>query len=201
MALTTAEVESLRYHLGYGNINVGAYPYTPDGFKELFDDVISPNLTTGTETTSTTAVVAKSTAAITVAAIGDIVANSQIVVDVGEQAEVTTVKAVSGTSVTAYFVKAHASSGYPVALMSGVARLRLLIADADRAWMSLTGQSVAATAGLKSVDKGDVEWFQGNGALKGRADHYMSVVGMISSLVRVAPAWATGRGQVTLESY
>ena len=53
MVLTASEVEAIRFHLGYGNINVGAYPYTPDGFYELFTDVVAANLSTGAETTAT----------------------------------------------------------------------------------------------------------------------------------------------------
>ena len=56
MGLTTDEIEHLRYHLGFGNLDVGAYPYTPDGFFELFTNVIQPYLHEGLETSATTAI-------------------------------------------------------------------------------------------------------------------------------------------------
>ena len=54
--LTTAEIENLRFHLGYGNLQVGAYPYTPDGFFELFTNVIKPYLSDAEATSATTAI-------------------------------------------------------------------------------------------------------------------------------------------------
>jgi hypothetical protein len=33
--LTSAEIEAVRFHLDYGNISVGGYPYTPEGYFDL----------------------------------------------------------------------------------------------------------------------------------------------------------------------
>jgi len=202
MTLSAAEIESLRYHLGYGCLAVAAETYTPDGFYEIFNSVVSPNLSTGTETTSATAVTASSTTTITVASIGAIAAYQQLVVDVAEQAEVVTVKAVAAATLTAYFTKAHTGT-YPVATMSGLARLRLMLHDADLAWRAMTDGSVGVIAGLKSVDKGDVEWFQGTPVLAGKLAHYKAIVSAIASLVQVPPQWVTagGDGSCRLEAY
>lgn len=201
MALTDAEVESLRFHLGYGNIGIGAYPSTPDGFYELFSDVIAPNLTTGTETTSTTAVAAAGIQAVTPAAMTDIVVGARLYIDVGDDAEVVVVKSVSVTAFTARFTLTHPSSGYPVALDSGTARLRALLHTATRAWERKQSSSVTKTAGLKSVGQGEVEWFEGGKVLADTEAHYRAIVGEISRLVRVAPC-DDGLGVVTqLEAY
>jgi len=189
MAVTDAEIESLRYHLGYGNLGVGGYPYTPDGFLELFRDVIQPNLTGGTETTATTAITAGSTTAVTPASMTGIVVNARLVVDVGDLAEIVPVKSVTLTTFSAVFVSAHPASGYPIALLGGQARLRYLLHRADSAETLSLAADVGLLAGLKQVDKGDVEWFQsgsgGSSVLITRQKAYQQIRRQLSSLVRV----------------
>lgn len=192
MALTTAELDSLRHHLGYGNLSVHAEPYTPDTYYEVFSGIVSPNLSTGTETSATTAITAGATTTVTPASMDDIVAYGQLVVDVGTDAEVVIVKAVTSTTFTAHFAKAHATTGYPIATMSGLARLRLLLWDADAAWRAMTDGVVGSSAGIKQVD--EIEFFQGMQVLKGKVDHYKAIVSAISTLVQVPPQWATGGG-------
>ncbi len=202
MALTSSEIQSLRFHLGYGNIGVNAYPYTPDGFYELFTQVVAPNLETAAVTSSTTAVTAGTTQAITVASPTDIVVNTSLVVDVGDEAEVVIVKAISGSTVTAAFTKAHSSGGYPVAIMSGEARLRMLLWDADQAWKSAQNSKITKTAGLKQLGQGEIEWFPNGSVLSDSLEHYKSIVMTISLLVRVEPSWAEALGRSTrLEAY
>lgn len=200
MTLSTAELDSLRHHLGYGNLSTAAEPYTADTYYEVFSGIVSPNLSTGTETSSVTAVTAGTTQAITVVSATGIAVYGQLVVDVGDQAESVLVKAVSGTSVTAHFLKAHAATGYPVATMSGLARLRLLLWDADAAWRALTDLGIGATSGIKKVD--EVEFFQGTMVLSGRLEHYKSIVCSIASLVQVPPQWAEAQaGGARLAAY
>ena len=200
MALSTTELDALRFHLGYGNITIGAEPYTPDTFHEVFAGVVSPHLSVGDETTSSTAVIAGAITVVTPAAMTGIAANVQLVVDVGADAEIVTVQAVTGSTFTARFAKAHASTGYPVATMSGLARLRMLIGFADAAWQSMTSSDVGSVAGLKSVDKGDVVWFEGYRVLRDRLGHYQAIIGSIASLIRVQPE--QGDRRVTrLEAY
>jgi hypothetical protein len=204
MALVDAEIQSLRHHLGYGNVSTGAYPYTPDGFYEVFTSVISPNLQTGAETTSSTAVAAVGTATIVVASATDIVANSRLVIDVGDDAEIVVVKSVAATSVSAKFAKTH-SGTYPVALMSGVARLRMLLHAADVAWSGLQSSAMTSTAGIKRVE-GDVEFFESGmsgmtAKLAGVRAHYESIADEISSLVRVPRRGARGEGRGSVEAY
>ena len=205
MSLDTATIESTRFHLGYGNVSNDALPYTDDGYWSIFDDIVSPYLGTGTETSATTAITAASTTTVTPVSMTGIAVYGQLVVDVAEQAELVTVKSVTATTFTAYFTKAHAASGYPIATMSGKARLRLLLAEADLAWRSMTDIGVAKTAGLKSVDKQDVVWFEGRRVSRERFDHYRAVTRSISSLVRVPSRYDAYPGaasrMVTMEAY
>jgi hypothetical protein len=208
MTLSTSELDSLRVHLNFGAILVGAVPYTPDGFWQLFEQVISPYLSTGTETTSTTATTAGAVTAITVADASGFSAYDHAVIDVGDNAEIVQLQATTTgatETLTAKFAIAHSASGYPVATMSGKARLRMLLHDADVAYRALTGQSVGSVAGLKSVDKEDVVWQDGAGGnvLDGRLDHYKMIQAKIADLVQVWPrtSVADSGGSVRVEAY
>lgn len=186
MALSDAEVESLRFHLGYGNIGLGAYPSTPDGFLELFRDVVAPNLTGGVETTATTDIAAGAAVQVTPASMTGIVVHAKLVIDVADATELITVRSVTGTTFTAVFANDHPSTGYPIALLDGHSRLRLLLNQAEKAWQAMTEPSIGDTAGLKQLDKGDIEWFEGFQVLKDRLSHYRSICDELVKLVRVA---------------
>lgn len=187
MALTDSEIQALRFHLGYGNIDVGAYPYTPDGFQYLFESVIAPNLEVVASTTATTSATAGATTTVTVGSIASIAAWTQLIVDVGDDAEVVAVRATSGLTFTAYFAKAH-TQPYPVAVSSGEARLRYLLWQADKAWQTLQSSGITKTAGLKQLGQGEIEWFPNGSVLTDTRAHYDSIVESISNLVRVEPA-------------
>jgi hypothetical protein len=200
MALTDSEVESLRFHLGYGNIGEYGAPYTPDTFLEMFQGIVSPNLSEGAETSATTSVSAGATTVVTPAAMTGITAYTTLVVDTGDQAEAVVVKAVTATTFTAHFLKDHATSGYPIAVMGGVARLRLLLWDADAAWRALTGSSTGSSSGIKQVD--EISFFgEGTSVLDGRSSHYRSIVATIAALVQVPPKGADGQCNARLEAY
>jgi len=189
--LTTAEVESLRFHLGYGQIGIGGYPYTPDGFYELFHGVIEPNLTSGEETSSTTAIVAGA-ATVTPLAMTGIAVHTQLVIDVGDLAEIVVVKSVTGSTFTAVFAFAHPATGYPIAVLSGVSRLRMLLWLADKAWgliqsgSSTSSSSTLLGGGLKSVD--EISWYPSGSTMttmEAWVSNYRNIQALISSLVRV----------------
>lgn len=198
MTLSSSEVESIRFHLGYGNIGLGVSMYTPDGFKELFDQIIAPYLTGDTETTATTAIVAGTNTTVTPVSMTGIVPYAKLVIDVGDDVELVMVRSVTVSSFTAKFTKAHPASGYPIALMGGHARVRLLLNQADVAWQSMQDASIGATAGLQSVDKNDVVWFGGFQVLKDRLKHYYAIVDQLSSLVRVSRVGSGTSGQMSL---
>lgn len=195
--LTDSEIESLRFHLGYGNIGADGAPYTQDSFLEVFQGVVAPNLSTGEETESSTAITAGSVTTVTPVSMTGITAYSSLVVDTGEQAETVMVRSVGIATFSAYFAKAH-SGTYPIATMCGVARLRMLLWDADAAWRALNSQSIGSAVGLKKVD--EVEFFGSESQLDGRSEHYKSIVQSIAYLVQVPPKWANGCSN-RLEAY
>jgi len=202
--LTDAEVESLRFHLGYGQIGLGAYPSTPDGFYELFHDVIQPYLTSGEETSSTTAIVAGA-ATVTPLSMTGIAVHAQLVIDVGDLAEIVVVKSVTATTFTAVFAFAHPASGYPIAVLSGVSRLRMLLWLADKAWGliqsgSSSSSSSLLTGGLKKVD--EIEWHPSGSTMttmQSYVANYRNILALISSLVRV-PIFGDNCGHL-MEAY
>lgn len=193
MALTDSEIQGLRFHLCYGNLDESS-AYTPDGFQMLFEQVIAPGLQTAASTAGSTAITAGTTTTVTVASITDIVARAQLVVDVGEDAEIVYVKSVAGSTFTAKFASGHPASGYPVALLSGESRLRFLLSKADTAFERLTSAAITKTAGLKQLGKGEIEWFSGGAVLADVRKHYEAICDQIGSLVGVARACAGGSG-------
>lgn len=200
MALTSSEIESLRLHLGYGNLSIAGVPYTSDGFQNHFSGVIAEYLTTATETTSVTACTAGAITAITVASIGNIVAFSELLIDTGDDAEIVMVKGVSGSVVTARFAKAHAATGYPVMLMCGKARLRMLLNDANILWRKLTGKEISQSSGIKQLGNGEIEWFDGTSVLKATSQQYQGIVDQLAMLCRISPQ-SSLRQSGKLEAY
>ena len=193
MALSTAEVESLRFHLGYGNMSVSGHPYTSDGFYEIFTQIISPNLSTSTETTSTTSVSAAGITTITLGSVTLITPYTRLIVDVGDAAETVVVRAVSGSTITATFAKAH-TQPYPVAVLSGVSRLRQLLHSADTAWATLQSADITGSAGIKQLGQGEIEWFAPSAVYLSVLRHYTGICEEISKLVCVPLAGSSEGG-------
>lgn len=206
MPATSQEVEDLRFHLGYGNIGIGAYPSTPDGFYELFTQVVAPNLNEGATTTGTTPVTSTGIATVTVVSMTGIAVYERLAVDVGADEEIVVVQAVTSTAFTARFAKTHPmtpyapTTGYPVAVESGLTKLRRLLFRAHEAHERLTDNSATKSAGLKSVGRGAVEWFQG-AVLNERGEQYIAIVHELSKLVRVKPLRHLHMACTRLEAY
>jgi hypothetical protein len=211
--LTREETESVRFHLGYGNLQVGAYPWTPDGFFELFTNVLAVYLSDGLVTSSTTSISVASGPAVVVVTpaamsgtLGDgttssITAGQRLIVDCDDDAEIVVVKAVTATTFSARFAKTHTSDGYPVAVESGTARLRYLLHRADRVHEQAMGSMISAVAGIQSVDKGEVVYFGRSGILKATFDQYAAIVAEMASLLRVPPVQIGGGGGARMEAY
>jgi hypothetical protein len=125
MALRPEEILRIKYQLGVSVTLIGAEPYIT--YLAVFDKAIQPYII-DPSTTSTTAVVAGTTQAITVAAIPLIVgtstpafvAGSYLTVDVGLAQEVVQAIVVTGTTVYGTFAFAHGANGlYTVAMAGG----------------------------------------------------------------------------------
>lgn len=158
MSLLPSEVRRIRFELGYNVLSVGAEPYV--GVTQLFEQVIQPYLTAGASTTSSTAVVASSSAApvaITLASATGFNVFDRVVVDVDGRQEFATVSAVSGATITVQLSLAH-SGTYPVTVEGGESIVREILRECIR----LGGgggliSSAASKAGLKKVD--EIEFF------------------------------------------
>jgi hypothetical protein len=184
MAITDSEIERLRFFLGWGNLDVAAYPYTPDGFYEVFYGVVAPNLTTGAESTVAVSIAAAGIVVVTPASMTDIVPWTRLVVDVGSDEETVTVRATTATTFTARFERAH-TAPFPIAVDSGTTRLRSLLAKAEATLAEKTGTKISSAAGLKMVGQGEVEWFGVTSALMATDAQLLSIRRELSSLVRV----------------
>lgn len=198
MPASTQEIEAVRFHLGYGNLGTGATPHTPDGFFELFHDVAKRYLNEAEETTASTAIAA-GVVTVTPADMTGIASHVRLVVDVGTDAETVVVRSTTALTFTARFANAHTGT-YPIAVESGLTRLREMLVALEREHKAITGGSVSQASGLKQVGRGAVEWFAADSKLKTTWQTYRSLVGQLSSLVRIAP-WGDPGASSRMEAY
>lgn len=201
MSLSVAEIESVRFHLGWGNISAGASPYSSDGFLDVFNGIVGPYLTTSTEATAAQAIASKTTAVVTPSVMTLIVLGCQLVCDVGDAAEIVMVKAVSPTTFTASFVKAHDVTGWPVLVMCGKARLRYLLHSAETVWARMQGTAVSGSLGIKQLGQGEIEWFSASAVYQSLAGQYLGIVNAISQLLHVPMNDALRAPSRALEAY
>lgn len=160
MALSDDELAEIKAELGFNLLAVGAEPYI--GITAIFSQVIQPYLTDGVSTTSSTSVTATTEATpttLTLASGTGFASRQRVVVDVDARREVVTAQHVSGTSLTALFVKPH-SGTYPVALYNGeeIVRDKLFAIRAVKAQMA----EVHGHGAIKKVD--EIEFYQAGGA-------------------------------------
>jgi len=150
MALTTAELDRIKFELGYNLLGIGAVPYI--GITQLFEQVIQPYLATGINTTSSTTVVASATAVpatLTLADVTGFAAGARVVVDVDDREEIVTVQSVVGSTITALFKLDH-SGTYPVIIEGAESIVRNILRQIRGVQDKIT--SASNTAGLKRVD-------------------------------------------------
>lgn len=156
MALTTSEVQRLKYELGYPLLQAGAEPYI--GTSAAFESVIQPYLQAGASTTSATAVTAATTATpvtLTLASATGFTAGNRIVVDVDDRQETPTVQSVNASTIVVLLTKAHTGT-YPVTVEGGESMVREALVKLRSLGESI--QSAAIKAGIKRVD--EIEFFE-----------------------------------------
>jgi hypothetical protein len=184
MALSDAEVESLRFLLGWSNLGIRAYPWTNDLYWESLYGVVVPSLTEGAVTSASVAIAAAGVVTVTPASMADIVPYARLIVDVGEDEETVTVRATTPTTFSARFAKAHAAP-YMISVESGLTRCRSLMRRAFTALEQLTGTKILSSAGLKMVGQGEVEWFGPTAVLMATNAQLLAIRKELSSLVRI----------------
>jgi hypothetical protein len=168
VALLAAEIARIKFELGFNVLTIGAEPYI--GVSRYFEQVALPNLDSAAVATSSTAVTA--TALGTTPTVVSLTLDSavgferfaRVVVDVDDLSEMASVRAVSGNTISVGLTLAH-SGLYPVCVESGETLVRYYLARCR----SAADQIVAfgAYAGLKAVDKRDIEFFGGGGERTG----------------------------------
>lgn len=168
MALTDAEIQRIRFELGYPNFDVAAEPYI--GIHAFFTQVMQKYLLSGATTTSSTAVSASTTPTpqtLTLASAAGFAVGNVVVVDVDARQERATLSAVVGNLVTVQLTKEH-SGTFPVTIEGAESFIRDILNELRILTTGMNGQpgtisSVRSRVGLKKVD--DVEFFGGGNTL------------------------------------
>lgn len=161
MALTDAEIQRIRYELGYPNLDTAAEPYI--GIVAVFTQVIQPYTLGGAATTSATPVTAASTPTPQSLVLNDatgITAGSIVLVDVDARQERATVQSISGASITVQLSLAHTGT-YPVVVEGGESIIRDILAELRR--VSDAIGNLRDRVGLKRAD--EIEFFGGGQTL------------------------------------
>jgi len=160
VALTTSEVQRLKYELGYPLLDSGANPYI--GTSAAFEAVIQPYLQAGASTTSATVVTAATTPtpiAITLSSAVGFAVGNRVIVDVDSRQEAVTAQLVNGAAVTLLLSKAHTGT-YPVTVEGGESIIREFLASLRDIQDRIV--SAASKAGLRKVD--EIEFWQAKAA-------------------------------------
>lgn len=158
MSLLQSELERCKAELGYNLIGVGqAYI----GVTALFEQVIQPYLSSGATTTSATAVTittAGTPQTIVLADADGFDSGARVVIDVDGRQEKLTIQALSGTSLTAQFAKAHGGSSlsYAVTIEGGESLVREKLSEI---WTARVTRGQGNGLGALKAVVGDAEWY------------------------------------------
>lgn len=170
MALLLSELTRIKIELGYNALGLSALPYAIDGITQLFEQIVQPYLQAGALTYSSTVVAAASAPTpvpLTVTSAMGINVGDRVVVDQDGAQEFAHVAVVTGSAVTVALLNAHIGT-YPVSVEGGESTARYYlgqcIAIADRIARS------GSRAGVKSIDKGDLEFYASTPSQKGPFD-------------------------------
>lgn len=187
MALTDAELQRIRYELGFVNMDTAAEPYI--GIAAFFTQVLQPYLLTGAATTSSTTVTAAGTPtpqSLILASAAGINVGDIVVVDVDARQERATIQSLIGSSATMQLSLAHVGT-YPVVVegAEGIIRdilreLRLLSTGMNGAASAFS--SFRSRAGIKAV-VGEVEFFGGGQTLASQG------VDPLTQLIQLREFW------------
>lgn len=161
MALTNAELQRVRFELGYPNLDTAAEPYI--GITSVFTQIIKPYLLGGVSTTSTTAVsasIAPSPQTLTLTNATGLAVGDVVIVDVDSRQERATIQALHGLSMTVLLSLEH-SGTYAVVQEGAEAIVRDILWELRRISDALVDQKTKV--GLKQVD--DVQFFGGGSTL------------------------------------
>lgn len=152
MALLDSEVARIKAELGYSLLSQGQVYI---GTAAIFEQVIQVYLGAGATTTSATDITGDGTPkSITLTSATGFAAGARVVVDVDGRQETVTVQALSGTTLTALFLKTHTGT-YPVTVEGGETLAREKLVACQILHEALTG-AADGTGALKRAE--DIEW-------------------------------------------
>lgn len=154
MALSTAEIQRIKFELGFNQLTVNSEPFI--GHAALFEIVIQPFMQSGALTTSSSAVVAASpaaVAAVTLASATGFTVGDRLVIDVDDAQEIATLRSIAGSVASLYLTKAHAGT-YPVSVEGGEVIVRQILTQL-RQFSEPNGliQKTAKSAGVTKADE------------------------------------------------
>lgn len=161
MSLSTAELQRIKFELGYNVLSNGAEPFI--GVSMLFENIVAVYMTAGAATTSATTVVAASVptnVAVTLASATGFSAGALAWVGVDDAQESATVQSISGAIITLALKNAHAGT-YPVTVDGGEAMVRELLSRIRAVKAELSG--TFGEGALKKVD--EIEFYQTGASL------------------------------------
>jgi hypothetical protein len=172
--LTQGELQFIKYALGFNQLTVGAEPYV--GITRYFEQIVLPNLFSGSVSTSGTNVQASAPGptpvTLVLADASGFAMFDHVQVDVDAAQEGATVMSVSGNTVTLQLAKAHGQGGpYPVECESGQSIIRQHIA-----WIRKIDDRVfrfGARAGVKKAD--EIEFFGGSHGRAAEANGFQTL--------------------------
>jgi hypothetical protein len=186
MALLDSEIARIKAELGYSLLSIST-PYA--NVTAIFELIIQPYLTGGAVTSSATTVTAGALSTITLASGTGFTTGNRIAVDVDGAQEIVTARLVSGTALTATFLKAHTGT-YPVTVEGGESIVRELLGFIRATKGEMSTQ--LGTGSIKKVD--EIEFYQTGGTvfgLLGQQLHYWREE--LAAVLGVDSMWAQKR--------
>lgn len=192
MALLDSEVQRIKYELGFPVMSIGAEPRIDH--VALFDQVIKPYIEAGAATTAATAVTAATTptpVALTLTSATGFTVGAVVIVDVDSRQERATIQTLSGTSMTVQLSNAH-SGTYPVTVEGGESMVRDLLGRLRSIDDSIA--EARSSAGLKSVGRGAVEWYEAGSVLTSLKRIQMDHRDELASMLGVPNLWRRRSG-------
>ena len=150
--LDDADIVRIRAELGDNIVAALANPYI--GVRAVYDVIQSYVQTDVEATSSSTSVTTAGPVTLTLASVSGLSVGSRVVVDVDDQREVVTVRAVVGSTVSVVCRKTH-SGTYPVENENPLTIVRGILADLET--IAQRERLLYASAGVKSVD--EIEFF------------------------------------------
>jgi hypothetical protein len=196
VALTDAEVQRIKFELGYNLISISAEPYV--SHLAYFNQILKPYLESGAATTSSTPVTAASSPtpqSLVLSSATGFAAGNVVVVDVDSRQEKATIQNISGSSITVLLSLAH-SGTFPVVVEGGESIIREVLRQLTLLTTGMNGQagtmsSMRSRIGIKRIE-GEIEYFGGGSTLASQGIDPLTQIDQLRNFWRDELASALG---------